>query len=573
MAEPANGFQLKIYNVDKRRNSTKQPNEVWFYEDPDGDLYISAFCTFKQPTNILEPTVILAVDREDKSEEGSGEFDSYWLVKCNYAQLLGRYYWIKEMTSVSRDHWAIKLFADPLATFKNWIGETEIFAEYWGGGNYELIDTRLPRRTNGHSSGVQFGSLWQSNKQFIVGIISENGFDYYDLQTYSNYQQLMANVNNWLDTTIDMLIAELPNAQDYIKPETGPGSGSTDEGNTAGVASAIKGISKGIGDVFLGAGKFGGDLAIWLLEALSTWIQQGFSKDKIASLVTTAWFYPARVAPTIGGAAVPIKIGNYETNISGVKINQLVYRTDHTLTVPNELSPIEEGSAWYGREQFCHWNLYVPYMGNLAIPADLCRAGSSIITIETNINIGSGACNFRVAIKGFAGATTAITLASTTVQIGGAMNMGTAVNNTTGAVSSGLNGVAGAVAVAAGMATGGAAGLAMTAGGAITCANSAVHFADSVSPVGTTISGASGGCCLEVATPEGTITLTRYCFKVSDNPQNLAKIIGTPKFGVTKVKSCGGYVKANGASFSAKMATADEIEVINAYLNNGLYYE
>lgn len=581
MAQVVNGDELYLYQFSKRRNSTKRPNETWYYKDKTGDLRAGVKVVYKNPTSMMQPKILLAVDREGEIPDiGTGKFDSELIRNCNYAKLNGKYYWIRNYVSISRDHWEIELIRDPLATYRDEIGETNVFAEYWGGGNYELIDTRLPRRTNGSSAGVALAGPWQTGNQFIIGIIGENGFDYYDLQTYSNYQTFMTSLNEWLDTVFTIAYETAPQVTDYIIPSATGGSGSTDEGNTAGVANAIKHIAEGIGETAQQTMSFLLDTGWWMLKTIYTWIANGFSKKEIATMITCAWYYPVKVAPTLGGGASVIMIGNYNTGVSGIRITQMCYRNEYTVNVPSTMNPLVQG-AWSGREEFCHWNLYVPYMGHMSVPADLVRAGSSIIVIQTNVNIGSGTAHFRISIKGFAGATTSITLGTASVQIGGALNMGMQNTNVVGALTASVGTAGGLVASAMGAAklaaattpAGAAAAIGMQVAGASAAANSAMHFGSSITPTGTQISGASGGVKLEPSTAEGMITLTMYHFDVSETSANLAKVIGVPHFALAKVKNCGGYVKANGASFEANGATFEEMDIVNSFLNNGLYYE
>lgn len=560
--EPKDGLPIKIYSLSKRRNSTKQPNDVWFYVDPDGDLLLQTKCTFKEPTDIYEPTVILAIDRENTSDTGSGEYDSYWLAtRANYAHFNGRYYWITGLKSMRRDHWEITLAVDPLATYKNWIGETKVFAEYWGGGNIEFIDTRLPRRTNGKSASAQFGSLFTSGRQYIVGVISETGFKYYDVQSYQNLQVLLSQTATWLDNVIENIINNAPD----VSEESGWASGGNYE-NMGAISTNIKVMGKQMYNAI----KYIKDGTEWVFNSIYLWLKSGLSKDKIASMITSVMFYPVQVAPISSGVE-SIKLGDFDTGVSGKRIDTLTGRFTGEYSVPGNLGDFNY--AWYRRGQFCSWSLYVPYFGVVQIPSDLIVAGSSIITIEANLNIPSGACNFRVALKSFAAATSAITLSTGNCQLGGYMNVGTQQQNTAGATASIVGAVAGAALAVAGNEFGAAKGLAMQISGASSAAANAIHFGESMTPIGTSISGASGGVALEPGLPEGTITLTRYNFEVSASQDEIRDTIGTPKFAPATVKSCSGYVKASGASFECRTASAAEIDIVNSYLNNGMYYE
>ena len=207
------------------------------------------------------------------------------------------------------------------------------------------------------------------------------------------------------------------------------------------------------------------------------------------------------------------------------------------------------------------------------MPSDLVVPGSSIVEIDSVINIGSGACNIRVALKAFASASSDITLVSGNCQIAGFLNVGVSQQNTAGAVASGIGTIAGVATAVAGMGLETGRGVAMAISGASAAAANSVHFAENMTPIGNVINGASGGVKLDSSIQSGIITLNKYYFEVSCEPSSITKTIGNPCFQNKSVKSCAGYVKASGASFSAKMASAEEIDTLNAYLNSGLYYE
>lgn len=563
MAEVKNGLRLKLYNFNKRRNSTKQPNEKWIYQHDDGDLYLSAMVVFKAPTDLLQPTILLAVDREDKdTETGSGEFDSYYLQYCNYAALNNRYYWIDKIVSVRKDHWEISLISDPLATFKNWIGDTRVFAEYTGNKNIELVDTRLPRETNGGSTSTQFGTMFPDGGSYIIGVISESGFDYYDVQSYGNLQQILASVNDWIDLAFTSAMEEAPTPSGGDSYSSG---GKSDDMAplTANLANVGKQIKSSVTDT-IAAFK-------WLASLVHDMIKAGFSKNQIASNLTCAMYYPFEIGSSLQSIAREITIGNFKTGVTGYLINGLNHFSKRSFSVPGSMG--NPDPIWLRRGQFMSWSLYVPYLGVVQLPSDLVVPGATIIEIDSVINIGSGACNIRVALKSSADALSDITIVSGNCQVAGFLNVGVSQQNTAGAVASGIGAIAGVATAVAGAGLHTGRGVAMAISGASAAAANSVHFAENMTPIGSVINGASGGVKLDSSIQSGIITLAKYYFGVSCNPSSIKDTIGNPCFSNKTVKNCEGYVKASGASFSAKMASAEEIDTINAYLNSGLYYE
>lgn len=117
-------MKVRFYSLSKRRNSTKIPAGT--------DTYTEKDCTFKEPTSIKNPTLLL-----------SGNIFSY---TANYAYImsLNKYYFVRDMRMVTYDTFELELEEDSLASNKGAVGATVAQIAYSSSG-YDIwkIDSRI----------------------------------------------------------------------------------------------------------------------------------------------------------------------------------------------------------------------------------------------------------------------------------------------------------------------------------------------------------------------------------------------------------------------------------------------
>lgn len=574
MAEYPNGLRLKIYNFKKRRNSTKQPNEIPTKQG--GDLALSTKCILKDKVNIYAPQLIIAVNHDSYTIDEDKEYTDaeYLYLLCNYAHFMGRYFWIEELVCNSQDHWELTLQSDPLATYKTWIGNTKVFAEYWNSGNIEFIDSRLPRRTNGSSGSQSWATGMDSTWFFMIGVIGNSGISYYKIGAIS-LAQLLINVSDNVEATISQIEA--------LKPKDYTGSGSTSNDDKGGLKSLnVNNIANALHNS-----------TEWLVNSLALLINNAMNNKQYSNYIVSLKFFPNSFSEINSnvGTSEHIYLGAFDTGASGERLlnfNPVQHEVEETVSksaVPNQ-------QAWGRRDGLMNWSLYIPYMGTLNIPNDIIVAGSSKIVLTYRVDLRTGDMFMKVGIKAFASAQSSITLASNTVAFGtnclfgeshantagmalGAIGMtaGLVFGGTTSALNSigadmGLNTVAGQT-IGKSMAKSTANSLRSAA---IATTASATMFSHSVTPTFNAIGG-SGGVGLNPSNHTGMCCLSWYSFDVSESEVVMGPVLGVPKFGITTVKNCGGYVKASGASVEIPTATGNEIDTINSFLNSGLYYE
>ena len=96
---------IKLGTISKHEESTKRPNMSGWKEYP---------VVFKDGTDIVNPTITISADLATISA-------------CNYGYMMGRYYWIRGITSYRTGYVILDLETDVLATYKNEIGNTNLY--------------------------------------------------------------------------------------------------------------------------------------------------------------------------------------------------------------------------------------------------------------------------------------------------------------------------------------------------------------------------------------------------------------------------------------------------------------
>lgn len=161
-------FNVVFYNrFEKRTNSTKRPSSE------DGLNYS---CELKDNCSIIEPTITI--------KRPTGDWNPHIL---NYAYIdnFDRYYFV-ENWSWDNGIWTAHLKVDVLATYKNYIGNTETYinrasasveGSFFDGA---VMDTYYPSSTNLSVESKFFSNPWVStieNGCYVVGIISGDSRD------------------------------------------------------------------------------------------------------------------------------------------------------------------------------------------------------------------------------------------------------------------------------------------------------------------------------------------------------------------------------------------------------------
>lgn len=151
-------IEVKLFSFSKRDNSTKQP--------PDGTPSQTYDCILKEECGIVNPRLVI---------QDIGNPSQY-----NYAFIpgFGRYYWIREWTWIL-GRWECDLYADVLATFKDYIGNSTQYIErsshsYDGNITDSLYPTIAIDDANMVNLGTPLGDTI-SNGVYVLGVINDKG--------------------------------------------------------------------------------------------------------------------------------------------------------------------------------------------------------------------------------------------------------------------------------------------------------------------------------------------------------------------------------------------------------------
>lgn len=149
-------FKVKLYSLEKRDNSTKQPASDSGHEFD---------CILKAGSGIIHPT--LSFDIGVASDPSQYNYA--------YIPVFDRYYFIEEWY-FERALWTCTLKVDVLATYKTEIGNSNLYvmraaAEHDG----SIIDTLYPAKAGCSFDSDTVSNPWWNNMVFIIGVVSKAG--------------------------------------------------------------------------------------------------------------------------------------------------------------------------------------------------------------------------------------------------------------------------------------------------------------------------------------------------------------------------------------------------------------
>ena len=156
-------FNVNLYTLSKRDNSTKQPTGT-------GTEYA---CILKDGCGILNPTIKLDIGL-------TSDPSNY-----NYAYIasFGRYYFIEEWYFEGA-LWTASMRVDVLATYKSEIGSASLYVlRAAAASNGNIIDTLYPAKTGCSFASDTKSNPWNTTGVFVVGIVTQDAafgsMDYY----------------------------------------------------------------------------------------------------------------------------------------------------------------------------------------------------------------------------------------------------------------------------------------------------------------------------------------------------------------------------------------------------------
>lgn len=187
---------VTLYTFSKRENSTAQPST-------GTDFY----CVLKQPTSIINPTL---------------ELSATDITAYNYAYIaaFGRYYFMRDITSIANNLWQITLKVDVMATYKTNIGNSEEYV-LRSSSNYDgdIVDNLYPTKGIIHRyANLSTGNPFDINDiGYVIGSINNetsNKFgavQYYltDSANLGTLMEYLLGVNLDSSTDLESLIVNL----------------------------------------------------------------------------------------------------------------------------------------------------------------------------------------------------------------------------------------------------------------------------------------------------------------------------------------------------------------------------
>ena len=170
---------VKFYNFNKRKNSTKRPDE-----NTTGEEFS---VLLKHPTSYRTPVILL---------QKAGGF------QYNYMEWAGWYYYVEDVISAGNERFEIQCSLDVLATLRTEIMATNAFVMYDTAANSEISDGRLSTRTTASISSAN-GTIHmlEVGQTILMGIVGDDSTGIYSV-TESQAAELMKSVRmaNWLDS-------------------------------------------------------------------------------------------------------------------------------------------------------------------------------------------------------------------------------------------------------------------------------------------------------------------------------------------------------------------------------------
>lgn len=397
-------FTVKLYDFEKRHNSTRRPQ--------GHELSISG--VLREGSSLITPTI---------SFEFASDFSpmsNTWNLEFNYAYIakFARYYWITDWT-YDGGLWHATMKVDVLATFRPEILASSAFVAYDESANTDLVDSRLSMLTAKtiDSAVGMFSKLGQNDPGggVIIVLCTGKSSTAAFAMNPTQISQLMNNVVSWGNATL-------------VDPTTiYPGSPNDSFGE-----------------------------ALWnSLVASCSWWKRCFvnisSNGNAAENLRASVQLPLDIAD-ISGSNQTIFLGQYDTNITGKRISSRILYDQCQVQIPWRYTD------WRANEPYTEIFLNIPYVGNIKMP-------NSILIDETDlriyavIDLMSGDAIFRVFVE-----PSDKMIAMYSVNIGASYPIG-ASNVSAGQTVTGIAGAVGSI--AAGAATGGAAGAVTGALGAI----------------------------------------------------------------------------------------------------------
>ena len=465
-------------------------------------MNIELFSFNKRKNSTKAPTgsgtqVSVVLKEETSSMKPGFELTSSNLpANVTYVKAFGNWYYISDITLQTNTKWLISCVLDPLASFAAAIKNTTAFIEYADTYNSRIYDPRLAKLINATEiSETASGTYINTSGYFVVASVGDNGSGTVILSSYNQVEQLGNEISNFLSQ-----------------------------------------LTWASGDI---------------VNAIKNFVDCFITGDVSSCLRSVKWI--PLDTPSLG-AAQTIHLGMYNTNITGNRIAPptVVSKGPYTLNIPHPSNVMLRTSST------CEYNLYIPFIGNTSISADILADESTL-----NVYISYGATTGELVAEVKTGSGKIIGTyggnVACDIPVGGS---GISMRNMASSV------VHGVMAAGAGIGAIGAEGAATTkALATASLANAKAGISD-IRATNTTVGGVDSVATIGI---DQRIMLTCSYWDVSTSGSNLTSMIGSPYYKTDTIGNHG-FVKCSGASIDIA-GYDDVIDTINSYMNNGIYIE
>lgn len=510
-------MEVYLYNNTKRLNSTAAAPAV----------YQTLDCVLKQGTSFLNPVLIVNLVSKP----------SY-----NYMKFDNRYYWITDIISVKNDLWEIYGRVDVLSTFSGHIKATSAFVLYDSTANTQLPDTRLAIKTDCDVYTATANMPWSFSSGNGTYFIATTGCTTsLDWESYTTTADAKAGTGVYTIplSSMEQVGFDISDLTTSLK-NMYTAYGSTTAPFIALFNPAIASdFFEYIGNCIRGGMQLIQANMMLVYDAWKVLASNLIGGGSALSNIKASYWLPFEIPGTATqSVSKPLALGTYTDYVSGLAkvVDPIITSLWIDVSIPWHYTDWRNVSC-------TEVALYIPLIGCINIPSEVVK-GNNTLQVRFALNLYSGALAAEVRCDGAEIGTYGANVGMPYMIGDSNMNIGAIANTITNAAAQNYVG---------------------TAGGAL----------QSLTGMATSVGGIGGGAGTGLT---NTIVCICRCHDTSQNPSDLIGVIGTPT-NQLKTLSGSGYCQCMNAQVNCGSITGEpdptqtEIEMINNYLNAGIYLE
>lgn len=514
-------MNVYLYNNTKRLNSTKAaPTAV-----------DTLTCVLKDNCSFLNPHL---------------RIKAATLPSFNYFKFENRYYRLTDLISVCDGLWEVVGAVDPLTTFRGHVLNTNAFVLYDSTPNTQLPDNRLAIKTDCDVYTATAAMPWNFSSGTGTYLIATTGnTDEMDLISLTSTPDgrvgtgvytIPQNQLNKLGFDLDDWLAGYVTIFNEYNTEKTRINNTYFVIDTDPLVTIYKFI-QGVGFVYQ-------NTIDYITKFFRLFASNILGSGSALSNIKASYWLPF-VIPGTATRTPPVTypthlaLGNYTDIITGLQ-----EVTDPVITSVTQSVAIPWHYSDWRNVACTEVMLYIPLIGCINIPSEVVK-GNDTIEVKLSLNLYSGALAVEVLCDGAQIGTYGSNCAMPILIGDSNINTGAIINTLGSAVTKNYVGAA---------------------------TSSVMSFNEMVSSVG----GLGGGAGIGLS--DSIVCICR-CHDTSQEPSALLSTIGTPTHQLKALSTGLGYVQCLNASVNCASVTDEpdptqtEIEMINNYLNSGVYLE